>query len=176
MRLLGAYAASLASSPHRASSKMHCIFYSTGYYFAIFSLRNRFQPTLAMLESIALFCLALAVCYISCAYSRCFPSHVANLKSRSTWCALWMARWNCPSGVGFGKAIEAMHIDNVGGISSPWRSDGKDKTAPLAVIQGGKSLSSEAQTMNLATGDAEVRLPLSLKDTVLLPGKTRSSS
>ena len=71
-----------------------------------------------------------------------------------------------------GKTIEAVRIDNLGGISSLWRSDGKDKAAPLSVSIGGKHLSSGAQTMNFAVGDAEVLLALSLQDNGAFAGKT----
>ena len=70
-----------------------------------------------------------------------------------------------------GKSIEAVRIDNVGGMSSLWRSDGKDNAAPLAVSQGGKILSSGSQAMNFATGSAEVLLALSLKDNGAFAGK-----
>ena len=70
-----------------------------------------------------------------------------------------------------GKSIEAIRIDNLGGVSSRWRSDGKEEGAPLSVSQGGNTLSSGAQAMNLALGDAEALLSLSLKDNGAFAGK-----
>jgi hypothetical protein len=70
-----------------------------------------------------------------------------------------------------GKTIVAVRIDNLGGLSSHWRSDGKDKADPLAVSHDGRSLSSGAQTMNLAAGKTEVPLSLSLKDNGAFAGK-----
>jgi putative hemolysin len=70
-----------------------------------------------------------------------------------------------------GKTIEAVRIDNVGGVSSLWRSDGKDKADPLSVSHNGQILSSGAQVMSLAAGDAEVPLSLSLKDNGAFAGK-----
>ena len=70
-----------------------------------------------------------------------------------------------------GKIIEAVRIDNVGGISSLWRSDGKDKADPLAVSQSGKILSPGVQAMDFAAGDAEVLLSLSFKDNGAFAGK-----
>jgi len=50
-----------------------------------------------------------------------------------------------------GKALEAIRIDNVGGVSSLWRSDGKDKGAPLAVSRGATRLTSGAEAMSTCT-------------------------
>jgi hypothetical protein len=72
-----------------------------------------------------------------------------------------------------GKAIEAVRIDNVDGLSSLWRSDGKDKTGILSVQRDGKILSSGTQAMNFATGNAEVLLSLSLKDNGAFAGKVK---
>jgi formylglycine-generating enzyme required for sulfatase activity len=63
-----------------------------------------------------------------------------------------------------GKTLEAVRIDNVGGRPSLWRSDGKDKAAPLAVKLGEQTLSSGAEAMSFVMGEAEVLLSLSLKD------------
>jgi hypothetical protein len=70
-----------------------------------------------------------------------------------------------------GKTLEAIRIDNLGGVSSRWRSDGKEEGAPLSVSQDGNSLSSGSQAMNLTLGDAEVLLSLSLKDNAAFAGK-----
>jgi len=70
-----------------------------------------------------------------------------------------------------GKTIEAVRLDNLGGVSSLWRSDGKDKAAPLSVSHNGQTLSSGAQTMNLAAGEAEILLSLSLQDNGAFAGQ-----
>ena len=70
-----------------------------------------------------------------------------------------------------GKTIEAVRIDNMGGIASLWRSDGKDNGAPLSVSQGGAGLTSGAEPMNLALDEAETLLTLSLKDNGAFAGK-----
>lgn len=71
-----------------------------------------------------------------------------------------------------GKILEAVRIDNLGGVSSRWRSDSKDGAAPLSVSRGGVSLSSGAQAMSLALGDTETLLSLSFKDNGAFAGKS----
>ena len=70
-----------------------------------------------------------------------------------------------------GKSLEAIRIDNMGGASSRWRSDGKEESAPLSVSRDGNSLSSGSQAMNLALGDAETLLSLFLKDNGAFAGR-----
>jgi hypothetical protein len=70
-----------------------------------------------------------------------------------------------------GRSIEAIRIDNLGGAASLWRSDGKDGGAPLSVSRGSNSLSSGAQAMSLALGDAETLFSLFLKDNGAFAGK-----
>jgi len=70
-----------------------------------------------------------------------------------------------------GKTLETIRIDNLGGAPSLWRSDGKDGGAPLSVSRDGNSLGSGAEAMNLALGDAEALLSLSLKDNGAFAGK-----
>ena len=64
-----------------------------------------------------------------------------------------------------GKTIEAVRIDNLGGVSSLWRSDGKDQTPPVAVSSGG------ASALGLTLNDAETPLSLTLKDNGAFAGK-----
>jgi hypothetical protein len=71
-----------------------------------------------------------------------------------------------------GKTIEAVRIDNLGGVSSLWRSDGKDDADFLSVSRSGNKQSSGAEAMNLALGDAEALLSLTLKDNGAFAGKT----
>jgi len=70
-----------------------------------------------------------------------------------------------------GKTLQAIRIDNLGGVSSRWRSDGKEEGAPLSVSQGDAVLTSGAEAMNLALGDEEALLSLSLKDNGAFAGK-----
>ena len=63
-----------------------------------------------------------------------------------------------------GKTIEAVRIDNIGGVSCLWRSDGQDQAAPLSVSRAGQSLSDGTQGLSFNAGDAEVLLSLFLKD------------
>ncbi len=70
-----------------------------------------------------------------------------------------------------GKTIEAVRIDNVGGVSSLWRSDGRDGGAALTVSAGGKKLADGTKPMAFAPGGAEALLSLSLKDNGAFAGK-----
>lgn len=70
-----------------------------------------------------------------------------------------------------GKTIEAVRIDNLGGVSSLWRSEAKDSTSPIFVSQGGITLSSGTDSMNFTPGDAEVLLSLTFKDNGSFYGK-----
>jgi hypothetical protein len=70
-----------------------------------------------------------------------------------------------------GTNIEAVRIDNLGGVKSLWRSDGKDGGAPLAVSQGGARLSTGTTPMVFNPGNTESLLYLSLKDNGAFAGK-----
>lgn len=70
-----------------------------------------------------------------------------------------------------GKTVEAVRIDNLGGVSSLWRSDGRDNAAPLAVSHGGASLSVGSMPMIFNPGNTEALLSLSFKDNGAFTGK-----
>ena len=70
-----------------------------------------------------------------------------------------------------GKTIEAVRIDNMGGISSFWRSDGREGAAPLSVSQGGAPLSLGSMPMIFNPGNTEALLLLSLRDNGAFAGK-----
>jgi hypothetical protein len=70
-----------------------------------------------------------------------------------------------------GKTIEAVRIDNIGGVSCLWRSDGKDQAAPLSVSRAGQNLSDGTQGLGFNAGDAEVLLSLSLQDNGAFAGQ-----
>ncbi len=70
-----------------------------------------------------------------------------------------------------GKTIEAVRIDNVGGVSSLWRSDGRDGSAPLSVSGKGQKLADGTKPMGMAAGEGELLLSLFLKDNGAFAGK-----
>lgn len=84
-------------------------------------------------------------------------AHIVRLESGTVELALQV--------LASGKTIKAVRIDNLGGVSSLWRSDAEDESAtPISVKQGGTSLSSGMESMAFAPGDEEILLSLTFKD------------
>jgi len=69
-----------------------------------------------------------------------------------------------------GKTLTAVRIDNVGGLASAWRSDGKESAAPLQVLANGKELNTGAAVMSAAMGKEEQRFDLVFTDNGALAG------
>ncbi|MDR2946648.1 MAG: hypothetical protein LBV79_07890 [Candidatus Adiutrix sp.] len=63
-----------------------------------------------------------------------------------------------------GKQLTAVRIDNLGGVQAHFRSDGLEGAAPLTVSLGGKSSAPGAASLDIAAGEAEILLTLSLED------------
>jgi hypothetical protein len=70
-----------------------------------------------------------------------------------------------------GKKLAAVRIDNLGGIRALWRSDGQEGAAPLAVSLGGKNTAPGAPSLEVAAGEAELLLNLSLQDNGAFAGQ-----
>jgi uncharacterized caspase-like protein len=70
-----------------------------------------------------------------------------------------------------GKEVAAVRVDNVGGVSSLWRSDGKDGAANITVSRGGTTLASGGTMTDGTLGNDEMLLALSLKDNGAFAGK-----
>ncbi len=71
-----------------------------------------------------------------------------------------------------GKTVTAVRIDNLGGVSSLWRSDAEGGAAPISVSQDGVSHNSGTTPMVFALGNAEVLLSLRFKDNGAFYGKS----
>jgi S1-C subfamily serine protease len=63
-----------------------------------------------------------------------------------------------------GKRLQAVRVDNLGGASSLWRSDGKDGAMPLTVKDGEEILSSGKNNMSASVGEEEKIFMLHLVD------------
>ena len=70
-----------------------------------------------------------------------------------------------------GREVAAVRVDNVGGVSSLWRSDGKDGAAGLTISRGDTALSSDGRITGGVLGSSETLLTLSLKDNGAFAGK-----
>ena len=70
-----------------------------------------------------------------------------------------------------GKTIETVRIDNIDGVLSKWRSDGKESAAPLTVMDGADTLTKGTTAMNLALAEAEKLLTISFTDNGAVSGK-----
>jgi S1-C subfamily serine protease len=70
-----------------------------------------------------------------------------------------------------GKRLQAVRLDNLGGVSSLWRSDGKDGAMPLTVKNGEEILSSGQSVMSVSIGEEERLFMLHLADNGVFSGR-----
>ena len=69
------------------------------------------------------------------------------------------------------RTIEAVRIDNVDGVASRWRSDGKESAEPLTVMDGASTLAQGRSDMAFVPGEAEKLLTLSFTDNGAVAGR-----